>query len=405
MTSFPTSVPGDAVPATAADDVEFVSIIQLNSSTELAPTGERGIDLDYFRRYVRALEDGGFDHTLLPYGSSTADSLALAGAVGQLTERLKVVVAVRPNTAFPLVVAQQLATIDQLNRGRTLVHLISGGSDAEQARHGDRLTKEGRYARTAEFLQLLRRAWTERAPFDHAGEFYRFEDFGPGYPTYHGGALPISIGGQSDAAFDIGGRLADVFSFWGEPLAEIRDQIDRVDAIAAAAGRADRPRYWVTFRPIVAATDEIAWEKAQDHLRRIGETYRSGAYFAKGLTAPAPQNVGSQRALAFAERADRYDRALWTPTAAATGATGASTALVGSYETVAAAILDYIDLGASLISIRGYDTLDDLIDYGRFVLPLVRAELAHRAATGRRGSLQAEHPGWYAEPEFAGAAR
>ena len=62
-------------------------------------------------------------------------------------------------------------------------------------------------------------------------------------------------------------------------------------------------------------------------------------------------------------------------------------------ETVAAAILDYIDLGADLISIRGYDTLADAVDYGRYVLPLVRQELAHRAATGRRGDLQATHLG------------
>jgi alkanesulfonate monooxygenase len=59
---------------------------------------------------------------------------------------------------------------------------------------------------------------------------------------------------------------------------------------------------------------------------------------------------------------------------------GASTALVGSYETVAAAILDYVDLGADLISIRGYDNLNDAIDYGRYLLPLVRSELAHRAS-------------------------
>jgi alkanesulfonate monooxygenase len=39
--------------------------------------------------------------------------------------------------------------------------------------------------------------------------------------------------------------------------------------------------------------------------------------------------------------------------------------------------------------------LADAVDYGRYVLPLVREELAHRAATGRRGTLQAEHLGNY----------
>jgi len=274
-----------------------------------------------------------------------------------------------------------------------VVHLISGGSDAEQARQGDYLPKDRRYARTSEFIDVLRRAWTEPEPFSHDGEFYRFDGFGPGFRP-HGDTIPISIGGQSDAAFEIGGRQADVFSFWGEPLADIRAQIDRVHAIAAAAGRTDRPRIWVTFRPIVDRTDELAWRKAYDYAERIGATFAAGAYGKQHLIGKdAPQNVGSQRALEFAARSEVYDRALWTRTAAVTNAAGASTALVGTPETVAAAILDYVDLGADLVSIRGYDTLADARDYGRSVLPLVRQELAHREATGQRGTLQAEHPG------------
>lgn len=50
----------------------------------------------------------------------------------------------------------------------------------------------------------------------------------------------------------------------------------------------------------------------------------------------------------------------------------ASTALVGTPEIVAESILDYVKLGADLISIRGYDNLGDAIDYGRFILPKVR---------------------------------
>ena len=391
-----TSAPAPPVPPTAATTVEFISLSHLNPSTELNPIPTRGIDLPYFRRYVRALEDEGYDYTLLPYGSSTADSFVVASAVGQLTERLRPIVALRPNTVFPLVAAQQLATLDQLTEGRAVVHLITGGNTTEQARQGDYLPKERRYARTAEFVELLRRAWHEPAPFSHDGEFYRFDDFGPGFAP-HGDTIPISIGGQSDEAFEIGGRQGDVFSFWGEPLADIAAQIARVHAIAGAAGRADRPRIWVTFRPIVASTDALAWQKAYDYVERIGRTFREGGFHRRG--PGRPENVGSQRALAFAERADVYDRALWTRTAAATNAGGASTALVGSPETVAAAILDYVDLGADLVSIRGYDTLADAVDYGRHVLPLVRQELAHRAATGRRGRLQDEHLGALA-PDF-----
>lgn len=378
------------IPPTASPEVEFISLTHPNPSTELNPLPTRGIDLEFFRRYVRALEDGGYDYTLLPYGSGSADSFVLASAVGQLTERIKPIVALRPNTTFPTVGAQKLATLDQLTEGRAVVHLISGGSDAEQARQGDYLPKERRYARTSEYVDILRRSWTEPAPFDHDGEFYKFEGFGPGFAPYEG-PIPISIGGQSDEAFAVGGAKADIFSFWGEPLADLRTEIDRVHGLAKAAGRTTLPRIWVTFRPIIARTDALAWAKAHEYAGRIADTFRAVRPQRHGQ----PQNKGSQRALAFAERSELYDRALWTKTAAVTNAAGASTALVGSPETVAAAILDYVDQGASLVSIRGYDTLADAVDYGKHILPLVRQEIAHRRATGRRSEFQASHPGNY----------
>ena len=60
---------------------------------------------------------------------------------------------------------------------------------------------------------------------------------------------------------------------------------------------------------------------------------------------------------------------------------------MGSYETVAAAIVDQVDAGASIVSIRGFDVLNDVVDYGQNLLPLVRQEIAHRQATGRRSEL------------------
>jgi alkanesulfonate monooxygenase len=83
-----------------------------------------------------------------------------------------------------------------------------------------------------------------------------------------------------------------------------------------------------------------------------------------------------------AGRGARHDRALWTELAKATGAHGNSNALVGTPETVAGALLDYIEIGATTLLIRGYDPYDDAIDYGRELIPLVRQELARREAGG-----------------------
>ncbi|MDT5129353.1 MAG: alkanesulfonate monooxygenase [Mycobacterium sp.] len=383
----------DAPTPTAAQEVEFISAINARESSELFPKPGRGLDAAYLRKYARSLEDFGFDYTLVAYNSDRFDPFTVSAALTQYTDQLKPIVALRPNIMHPTVAAQALASLDQLSEGRAVVHIISGGSAEEQARQGDFTTKEERYRRSEEYIGLLRRAWTEPAAFSHSGEFYRFTDFGPGFPP-HGDTIPISLGGSSPEAYRVGGALADIYGLWGEPLADTQVQIDRIAEGSRAAGRVGLPRIWVTFRPIVAATDAQAWEKAERTLERIDATYRSGTYVRRKLSDPSrPQNVGSQRLLEIAARDDRHDRALWTRPAQVTNAQGASTALVGSYETVAAAILDYVDLGATLVSIRGYDNLNDAIDYGRFVIPLVRQELAHRRATGRPSSFQAEHPG------------
>jgi alkanesulfonate monooxygenase len=372
--------------------VEFISLVNVWESSELFPHPGGAPDRDYIKKYVRYLEDGGFDYTLVAYGSAGYDPFTVSATIAAYTERIKPIVALRPNIIYPTVAAQALTTLDRLSNGRAVVHIISGGSDAEQARHGDYLAKDERYDRSEEYVRLLRRAWTETEPWSHDGRFYKFDSFSAGFRPVHG-TIPVSIGGSSDAAYRVGGALGDIFGLWGEPLKETKEQIDRVAESARAAGRADTPRTWVTFRPIVAPTDALAWEKAHRTIAVVEQTHRGGGFIPKQYrNGVAPQNVGSQRALEIAGRADVHDRALWTVPSKVTNAAGASSALVGSYETVAAAILDYVDLGADLVSIRGYDNLNDAIDYGRYVIPLVRQELEHRERTGQRGTVVAQPP-------------
>jgi alkanesulfonate monooxygenase len=384
--------------------VEFISAINVNTANEINGISDYRLDPKYLKRYSRILEDGGFDYTLVPYGSPGHDPFTIAAAVTQYTEHIKPIIALRPNTIYPTVAAKALATLDQLSDGRAVVHFIAGGSDLEQAREGDRLSKTERYARQEEYIQILRKVWSGTERFDHAGTYYSFEHFVSVVRPVNG-TIPISVGGSSDDAYRVGGALGDIFGLWGEPLKETQEQIDRIAEQSRLAGRSDTPRTWVTFRPIIAPTEELAWEKAHNTLSILQERAAGGS--GKGSlwkqvpTGSTPANVGSQRLLDIAAGGDLHDRALWTPTATATGAQGASTALVGTPETVAAAILDYIDLGADLISIRGYDNPNDAVDYGRYVIPLVRQELAHRERTGQKGSLQADHLGGLAEGSVA----
>ena len=127
-----------------------------------------------------------------------------------------------------------------------------------------------------------------------------------------------------------------------------------------------RPAFSLSTRPILADTDANAWERARSILGRITS-------LQKGARPPQPENAGSLRLLKAAAEADVHDTCLWARIAAATGARGNSTALVGTPDTVAAALLDYYKLGATSLLIRGYDPVPDTEQYGAELIPRVRA--------------------------------
>src|SRR5207237_4374487 len=90
-------------------------------------------------------------------------------------------------------------------------------------------------------------------------------------------------------------------------------------------------------------------------------------------------SVGSARLRAAAEEADVHDTRLWTRVAAITGAAGNSTALVGTPEQVAEALMAYVDLGFDTLLMRGFEPLRDAVEYGRELIPLVREGAKQRA--------------------------
>jgi alkanesulfonate monooxygenase len=143
--------------------------------------------------------------------------------------------------------------------------------------------------------------------------------------------------------------------------------MDRVRQEAVLCGR--NPTFSLSTRPILAATEGEAWDRARAILDRVVINRGSAA-------APKRQNVGSDRLLRAAAEAEVHDTCLWTSLAAATGAPGNSTALVGTPETVARAMLEYYKLGATSLLIRGYDPRPDAIQYGEEPIPRIRELVA-----------------------------
>jgi alkanesulfonate monooxygenase len=327
------------------------------------------IDLAWLRDFSRAHEAADFDKVLVGYTSTAAEGFVVAGYAAAHTERLAYLIAHRPGFVAPTLAARKAATFDHVTGGRLALHIITGGSDADQAKDGDWLDHDTRYRRTDEYLMLLRRMWTEARPFDHEGEFYKVVKAFSEVKPLQAPGVPLYFGGASEVAHRIGARHADVYMLWGEPLAAVKQRIAEVRDAALPFGR--EPRFSVSLRPIIAPTEARAWDKARDILAKVQAKQGD-------RTLPNPEAVGAQRLVDFAREADVHDKRLWTPIAAAVGGSGNSTALVGTPEQVAESLLDYYELGVSTLLIRGFDPLADAVEYGRELIPLVRAEVARR---------------------------
>jgi alkanesulfonate monooxygenase len=358
--------------------VEMIGWIAPRVSSELIPPSGPPFDAEVIAETARIHERAGFDRVLIGYFSDAPDGFLVGAHAASTAARLRFLLAHRPGFVAPPVAARKLATLDQLSDGRLAVHIISGGSDADQAKDGDWIDHEARYRRSGEYVSLLRRTWTEPAPFDHEGEFYRTRATYSQIRCRQQPHIPIYGGGGSDAAIQALAPHVDVYMLWGEPLKDTALFMGRVRREAALCGR--KPTFSLSTRPILAATEGEAWDRARAILDRV--LINRG-----GVPVPKRQNVGSKRLLQAAAEAEVHDTCLWTSLAVATGASGNSTALVGTPETVAKAMLEYYKLGATSLLIRGYDPWPDAVQYGEVLLPRIRELVADHDAARPPGSL------------------
>jgi alkanesulfonate monooxygenase len=346
------------------------NISEIDSAVALSV--EAAIDPGFVAEFARVHEEAGFDRVLIGYHSTGPDAWAVAGHAAAHTEKLHMLVAHRPGFQAPTVAARAAVTLDHFTGGRVSLNIVSGGSDSELAKDGDWSVKDDRYRRTDEFLDIVRKVWKSPEPFSYEGEFYKVQNAFSDVKPLQQPSIPIYFGGASGAAVPVGAKHADVYMFWGEPLAETKARMETVRA-AAPAGRL--PAFSVSFRPILGATEAEAWDKAHGFLERV--VSHRGA--APG-TAPA---TGSQRLLDLAAQQDVFDERLWMAIAAATGAGGNSSALVGTAEQVAEALLRYYDLGITSFLIRGFEPLQDAAEFGKELIPLVREGVARRERAGQ----------------------
>ncbi|MEU3474425.1 LLM class flavin-dependent oxidoreductase [Rhodococcus sp. NPDC006774] len=329
------------------------------------PTGFRRPSLRYLTEVAQAADRLDFEGVLTPTGTWCEDAWLTTAALLQSTRRLKFLVAFRPGLTPPTLAAQQAATLQRFSEGRVLFNIVTGGDDVEQRRFGDWIDHDRRYARTDEFLELVQRIWTETS-VDHEGEFFKVAD---ARVSEAPDPLPeFWFGGSSEPALAVAAKRVQTYLTWGEPPADARAKIERVQALADAEGR--KLTFGIRLHTISRDTSEEAWAVAQKLLDELPEEQVSAAHALHSSS----QSEGQRRMAALhggsKDSLEIYPN-LWAGVGLVRG--GAGTALVGSHEEVANLIGEYHDAGFDEFILSGYPHLEEAYHFAEGVRPILDA--------------------------------
>ncbi|MCB5906332.1 LLM class flavin-dependent oxidoreductase [Streptomyces pinistramenti] len=333
------------------------------------PTGSAGGDrpasLAYLGQVARTAEQLGFEGALTPTGAWCEDAWLTTAMLVEATERLKFLVAFRPGLVAPALAAQMAATYQRHSGGRLLLNVVTGGEDHEQRAYGDFLDKDARYARTDEFLHVVRALWRGET-VDFQGQHERVEQ--ARLARLPDPAPPVYFGGSSKAAGPVAARHSDVYLTWGEPPAQVAEKIGWIRTLARAEGR--EVRFGIRLHVIARDTAEDAWAQAHRLLSGVDPAVIENVQ--QGLARSGSE--GQKRMLALhggsTDRLEVYPN-LWAGIGLVRG--GAGTALVGSHAEIADRIAEYHALGIDEFVLSGYPHVEEAYWFGEGVLPQLAA--------------------------------
>ncbi|MFE9786429.1 LLM class flavin-dependent oxidoreductase [Nocardia salmonicida] len=320
--------------------------------------------LDHVVAVAKASESAGFLGGLLPSFPVTDDPWAVAAALAAETTTYRFMVAFQPGFLHPVQAARMSASLQRATGGRLVYNIISGGGGPAQLWWGDKVSHDDRYARTSEFLDVLRGVW-DGEPFDHDGRF-----FGTA-----GAALPPGLAGQpfpevyfsgsSGAAVAAAGRHADYYLSWLEPYADLRAKFNSVRRNAETTGRT--PKFAVRIDIVARHTEEAAWAEIEKGWAFVDRDAANRA--AQGDSVGAARIAGWVPETITGYRDLEVQPNVWAGFSLIRG--GPAFGLVGSYEQVAQRLDELIELGVDAFILAGNPHLEEAYRVGEEVLPLL----------------------------------
>jgi alkanesulfonate monooxygenase len=340
---------------------------------------ERPPTFEYLEEVVRTAEDHGFYSLLIPTrfanglfeeSAPLAETWTTATALLAVTNRIRILIAVRPGFISPGLFAQMAATLDQISDGRVDINVVPGGIAGDFERLGEVSDHAHRYARAEEFIAACRALWAKPEPVVFDGEHIKLNGalVSPG-PV--GDGPRFYLGGASASALALAGRQADVYLAWIQPQDAIGQLLDRAREQYARAGR--QPVFGLRTHLVMRDREDDAWGAADDLLSQAATTVKAQR---RAVFAGTPM-VG-QQAQARAYEEHRVGRHLWN--GISTVRVNCGTAIVGTPEQVADELLGYWRLGIDEFILSGYPHVEECRRVATDLLPILRQAIRREAA-------------------------
>src|SRR5262245_26250690 len=334
-----------------------------------ASLAETGLpDLDAQIQFCSAAEETGIESLLIDFGWSKPDPILLATALGMRTEKIKFIIAHRSGLTSPTSFVQQVNTLSTLINGRFNIRYVAGHSPHEQRGYGDPLAHDDRYERTEEFLAVCHAYWRNQGDVNFSGKYYTIENGRLNTPFMSPERTfpELYIAGNSHAAQ----RLSIT---QGTCWMQLPDAPDR---LASPARKVLRHGKEVGLRCAIIARHTRA--EAVGAARALAA--QAGNQFDdRGIETNFVKRSDSVcfNKLFELAKTEWLTRCLWTGAVRSHGAP--AVALVGSASEIASAIIEYKNVGVSQFIISGWPKLEEMMFFGREVLPRVR-EIEHQSS-------------------------
>ncbi|MDQ3388532.1 MAG: LLM class flavin-dependent oxidoreductase [Gemmatimonadota bacterium] len=319
---------------------------------------------DYASRLARRSEEIGFDLTLIAElnlndikgaDAPTLDAWSTAAALAAVTERLEIMVAVRPTFHPPALLAKQAANIDRISGGRLALNVVSSWWATEARKYGVHFDEhDDRYARTSEWLDVVDGLWKEPR-FDFAGKYYQIEE-GILEPKPLRQPRPtLYAGGESPAAKALIAAKCDAWLTHGDPPEVIGR---KVDDLRERRERLELPpmKFGAAGYAVVRSTEG----EAAREVERITE-----------VSPGTPGYDNYQEWLGNTQLEQRVSLENYS-----VSNRGLQSGLVGTAEQVAERILEFERAGLDLLLLQFSPQMEEMERFAADVIPLVNGVAA-----------------------------